>query len=49
MTSYRDLEIYKISKRLALEIHALSLTLPLSSYMRKAAKYEDRRRVLRQA
>jgi four helix bundle protein len=28
MKSYRDLEIYKESKRLAVEIHSLSLTLP---------------------
>lgn len=28
MKSYRDLEIYQESKRLAIEIHALSLTLP---------------------
>jgi four helix bundle protein len=26
--SYRDLEIYQISKQLAVEIHAISLTLP---------------------
>ena len=28
MKSYRDLEVYKESKRLALEVHKLSLTLP---------------------
>jgi four helix bundle protein len=28
MKSYRDLEIYKESRRLAIEVHALSLTLP---------------------
>jgi four helix bundle protein len=28
MKSYRDLDIYKESKRLAIEIHKLSLTLP---------------------
>ena len=28
MKSYRDLEIYKESKRLAIEIHKMSLTLP---------------------
>jgi four helix bundle protein len=28
MSSYRELEIYQESKRLAIEIHALSLTLP---------------------
>lgn len=28
MKSYRDLEVYKESKRLAIEIHKLSLTLP---------------------
>jgi four helix bundle protein len=28
MSSYRELEIYNESKRLAIEIHALSLTLP---------------------
>jgi hypothetical protein len=28
MKSYRDLDIYKESKRLAIEIHKLSLALP---------------------
>ena len=28
MQSYRDLDIYKESKKLAIEVHALSLTLP---------------------
>ncbi len=28
MKSYRDLEIYQESKRLAIEVHKLSLTLP---------------------
>ena len=28
MKSYRDLEVYKESKHLAIEIHKLSLTLP---------------------
>jgi four helix bundle protein len=28
MKSYRDLEIYKESKRLAIEVHKMSLTLP---------------------
>lgn len=28
MKSYRDLEIYKESKRLAIEVHKVSLTLP---------------------
>jgi len=28
MTSYRDLEIYKLSKRLAIEVHKMALTLP---------------------
>ncbi len=28
MSGYRDLEIYKESKRLALEVHKISLTLP---------------------
>ena len=28
MKSYRDLEVYKESRRLALEVHKLSLTLP---------------------
>jgi len=28
MNSYRDLEIYKLAKKLAVEIHKMSLTLP---------------------
>jgi four helix bundle protein len=28
MKSYRDLEVYKESKRLAIEVHKMSLTLP---------------------
>ncbi len=28
MKSYRDLEVYKVSKRLAVQVHKLSLSLP---------------------
>ncbi len=28
MKSYRDLEIYQVSKRLAIEVHKMSMTLP---------------------
>jgi four helix bundle protein len=44
MKSYRDLEIYKESKRLAIEIHKVSLTLPKfeqfeeSSQIRRSSK-----------
>ena len=44
MKSYRDLEVYKESKRLAIEIHRLSLSLPRfelyeeGSQVRRASK-----------
>ncbi len=44
MKSYRDLEVYKESKQLAIEIHKLSLTLPKfesyeeSSQIRRSSK-----------
>jgi four helix bundle protein len=44
MKSYRDLEIYKEAKRLAVEVHALTLTLPKfemyeeGSQVRKSSK-----------
>ena len=41
MKSYRDLEIYKISKRLAIEVHGMSLTLP------KVELYEEGQQVRR--
>lgn len=44
MKSYRELEVYKESKRLAIEVHKMSLTLPKSelyeegSQIRRSAK-----------
>jgi four helix bundle protein len=43
MTSYRDLDIYKESKRLAIEIHKMSLTLP------KHELYEEGSQIRRSA
>lgn len=43
MKSYRDLEIYRESKRLAIEVHALTLRLPKFELYEEVVKLDARR------
>jgi hypothetical protein len=49
MKSYRELEIYKESKRLAVEVHKITLSLPKFDYMKRGVNPEDYRRPLRRS
>jgi len=41
MNSYKDLDIYKIAYRLAVDVHQMTLSYQNMSFMNKVVKSED--------